>query len=59
MTRINLWTPALISSIKKKINKKFKDEKQQCNTKFTITDYVLSGIAIFHLKYSSLVSTPK
>lgn len=55
MTRINLWTPALISSIKKKINRKFKDEKQHGNTKFTITDYVLSGIAIFHLKYSSLL----
>ena len=59
MIRKNLWIPSLISSIKSKLNKKFKPQDSHGNIKFSTTDYFLSGLAIFHLKYKSLLQLDK
>ena len=55
MIRKNLWIPALLSSIKNQLLKKFNNCKQHLNTKFSDSDCILSGIALYHLKYSSLL----
>ena len=44
MIRKNLWIPSLISSIKSKLNKKFKPQDSHGNIKFSTTDYFLSGL---------------
>lgn len=59
MIRKNLWIPSLIASIKSKLNKKFKPQDSHGNTKFSTSDYFLSGLAIFHLKYRSLLQLDK
>ena len=51
MIRKNLWIPL----IKSKLKKKFKPQDSHGNIKFSTTDYFLSGIAIFNLKYKSLL----
>ena len=50
-----LWIASLISSIKSKLNNKLKPNYSHENTNFSTTDYLLSGLAIFHLKYKSLL----
>ena len=48
-----------ILSIKSKLNKKFKPHDSHGNIKFTTTDYILNSLAIFHLKYKSLLQLNK